>query len=203
MALPSEIPAQYNEEAAGYMSVRPVVRQTFRLAELLDMVLSVTGKDTARIEQIFRAGTTVYNGFRYRWEPLSPEAGEIDRLLAGFPDDEPNRPFDAKSVTAVLFEMGGGTQRTVRQIPRAEASAKRFLAKQSPWDVLLLQTESRPPRYEKYSYSHRADTYRLSLSFPEAQELLAAVLGAAPRSQRRRWSALRPPAAVTFLCPRK
>jgi len=31
--------------------VRPIVRQTFLLDELLDMILSVTGKDAARIGQ--------------------------------------------------------------------------------------------------------------------------------------------------------
>ena len=44
MALPQEIPVRYTEEEAGYVSFRPVVRQTFRVHELLDMILSVTGK---------------------------------------------------------------------------------------------------------------------------------------------------------------
>ena len=41
------------------MSVRPVVRQTFRQDELLDMILRVTGKDVARVRQILRAGSIV------------------------------------------------------------------------------------------------------------------------------------------------
>jgi hypothetical protein len=33
--------------------------------------------------------------------------------------------------------------------------------------------------------------------------LLAAMLAAAPRKLKHRWSTLRPPAGVTFVCPRK
>src|SRR2546428_196706 len=34
MSLPESIPVRYTEEEAGYISVRPVVRQSFQLAEL-------------------------------------------------------------------------------------------------------------------------------------------------------------------------
>ena len=47
MPLPETIPVRYTEEEAGYVTVRPLVRQTFRLDELLDMILSVAGKDAA------------------------------------------------------------------------------------------------------------------------------------------------------------
>ena len=52
MTLPETIPVRYTEEEAGYVSFRPLVRQIFRLNELLDMVVSVTGKDQERIRQI-------------------------------------------------------------------------------------------------------------------------------------------------------
>ena len=45
MALPQEIGVRYAEDDAGYVSMRPVVKQTFRLNELADMVVSVVGKD--------------------------------------------------------------------------------------------------------------------------------------------------------------
>jgi hypothetical protein len=61
MPLPDAIPVRYTEEEAGYVSFRPVVRQSFRPDQLLDMVLSVTGKDPSRIKQIFRSGTVVFN----------------------------------------------------------------------------------------------------------------------------------------------
>ena len=110
MPLPETIAVRFTEEDAGYVTVRPVVRQVFRLAELVDMVLSVTGKNALRVQQIFRAGTVVYNGFRYSWEGFTCEGGELAALLAGFPDDDPSRAFNADAVTAVTLEIGGGTQ---------------------------------------------------------------------------------------------
>jgi hypothetical protein len=59
--LPETIPVKYTEEEAEYVSIRPVVRQSFRAAELVDMVLAVTGKDLPRIQQILRSGTVVFD----------------------------------------------------------------------------------------------------------------------------------------------
>ena len=56
MSLPLQIPVRYSDEDAGYVSMRPVVKQTFKLHELTDMVVSVVGKDPARVQQIFRTG---------------------------------------------------------------------------------------------------------------------------------------------------
>lgn len=202
MPLPQQIDLRYTEEDAGYVSVRPVVKQTFQLDELADMVVSVVGKDSARVQQIFRTGTVVYNGYRYSWQAIPAELAEIEALLAPFPDDDPSRPFNPAKAKAVLFEMGGGSQRTVVEITRAEASEKKLFAKSSPWDVLKEAAGAAKPRYEKYSHAQRADLFRLSLPFEQAQQLLGAMLAAAPRGLRHRWSTLRPPAAVTFLCPR-
>ena len=202
MPLPNMIPLRYTEEDAGYMSVRPVVKQTFRLSELADMVVSVAGKNATRVQQIFRSGTVVYHGYRYWWEPLAADAAEIENLLIPFPEDDPSRPFVPNEAGAVLLEMGGGTQRAVGELSRSEASEKRLFAKQSPWDILLAYASSRPARYERYDHSRKADLFRLAVPFDQAQSLLAAMLEAAPRKLRQRWSTLRPPAAVTFLCPR-
>jgi hypothetical protein len=202
MALPEHIPVQYTEEDAGYMSVRPVVKQTFQLHELTDMVVSVAGKDAARVQQIFRGGTVVYNGYRYRWDALPAELAEIERLLLPFPEDDPARPFAPEKATGVLLEIGGGTQRRVVELSRAEAAEKKLFAKQSPWDVLVAFAAGKTARYEKYAHARRADLYRVSLPFNEAQDLLAAMLEVAPRKLKFRWSTLRPPASVTFVCPR-
>jgi hypothetical protein len=67
MPLPETIPVRYTDEEAGYVTVRPVVRQTFLLEELLDMILSVAGKDAARVRQLLHSGTIVYHFFRYSW----------------------------------------------------------------------------------------------------------------------------------------
>lgn len=202
MALPEQIAVRYTEEDAGYMSVRPVVKQTFRLPELVDMVVSVAGKDAARVQQIFHSGTVVYHGYRYWWEALTADAGELALLLASFPEDEPARTFLPRQATSVLLEMGGGAQRTVTEILRQDAAAKKLFAKHSPWDVLINWVDGQAARYEKYDHGRKADLFRISLPFDKAQLLLAALLDAAPRKLRYRWSTLRPAAAVTFVCPR-
>ena len=81
MPLPSQIPVRYTEEDAGFVSVRPVVNQTFQLHELVDMVVSVAGKDAARVQQIFRTGTVIYNGYRYWWDALPADREEIEQIL--------------------------------------------------------------------------------------------------------------------------
>jgi hypothetical protein len=203
MPLPEQIPLRYTEEDAGFVSVRPVVKQTFRLHELVDMVVSVAGKNAARVQQIFRSGTVVYNGYRYWWDALPAEREEIERLLLGFPEDDPSRPFESEQATAVLLEIGGGAQRTVVEISRHDAAQKKLFAKHSPWDVLTAFASGKTARYEKYAHARRADLFRLSLPFDQAQQLLAAILAAAPRKLKYRWSTLRPPATLTFVCPRE
>ena len=167
------------------------------------MVVSIAGKDAARVQQIFRSGTVVYHGYRYWWDALSADPGEIETLLAGFPDDDPLRPFQPAEATAVLFEMGGGAQRVVTEIPRHDAAQKKFLARQSPWDVLVAWARTQSPRYDKFDHARKADLFRISIPFPQAQQLLAAMLAAAPRKLKHRWSTLRPPASITFVCARQ
>jgi hypothetical protein len=202
MPLPETIAVRFTEDDAGYVTVRPVVRQVFRLAELVDMVLSITGKNPLRVQQIFRAGTLVYNGFRYSWDGFAPEANELAALLAAFPDDDPSRAFNADAVTAVTLEIGGGTQRSLIAITHREASARRLFQKQSPWEILLGAARESAPRYEKYSHAQRGDVYRLYLSAEAALALQKELLNSAPRSLRKKFAGMPTPAALSFLIPR-
>ena len=202
MPLPETIAMRFTEEDAGYVTVRPVVKQTFRLAELTDMVVSVTGKNASRVQQIFRAGTVVYNGYRYWWDGFASKEDEVRDLLALFPDDDPARVFDPAEVTAVSLEIGGGTQRSLVGIARREASAKKLFHKRNPWEILLKAAQDSTPRYEKYSHAERADVYRVHLPFEMAASLLKQVLNASPRVLRKKLSALQPPAALLFFIPR-
>jgi hypothetical protein len=202
MPLPETIAMRFTEEDAGYVTVRPVVKQTFRLAELTDMVVSVTGKNASRVQQIFRAGTVVYNGYRYWWDGFASKEDEVRGLLALFPDDDPARVFDPAEVTAVSLEIGGGTQRSLVGIARREASAKKLFHQRNPWEILLKAAQDSTPRYEKYSHAERADVYRVHLSFEIAASLLKQILDASPRVLRKKLSALQPPAALLFFIPR-
>ena len=202
MPLPETIAMRFTEDDAGYVTVRPVVKQTFRLPELADMVVSVTGKNAVRVQQIFRAGTVVYNGYRYWWDGFASKEDEVAGLLALFPDDDPARLFNPAQVIAVSLEIGGGTQRSLVGIVRREASAKKLFRTRSPWEILLKAAQDSTPRYEKYSYAERADVYRVHLSFETAASLLKQVMAASPRGLRKKLAALQPPAAILFFIPR-
>ncbi len=202
MPLPETISVRFTEEDAGYVTVRPVVKQTFRLAELADMVVSVTGKNVGRVQQILRTGTVVYNGYRYWWDGFPSNEYEVTGLLALFPDDDPSRPFDPAQVTAVSLEIGGGPQRSLVSITRSEASAKKLFHKRSPWEILLEAAQDSAPRYTKYSHADRADVYRAHPSPEMAAALLKEALNASPRALRRKLVALQPPSALLFFVHR-
>jgi hypothetical protein len=203
MPLPETIAMRFTEEDAGYVTVRPVVKQTFRLAELVDMVVSVTGKNVPRVQQIFRAGTVVYNGYRYWWDGFSAPENEIAGLLTLFPEDDPARFFNPSEVSAVSLEIGGGTQRSLVGIARREASAKSLFQKRSPWEILVAAAKDSTPRYEKYSHAERADVYRVHLSPEMAASLLKQLRDASPRSLRKKLAPLHTPAAILFFAPRQ
>jgi hypothetical protein len=202
MPLPETIAMRFTQEDAGYVTVRPVVKQTFRIAELADMVVSVTGKNVPRVQQIFRAGTVVYNGYRYWWDGFPSNENEVTGLLALFPADDPARLLNSAEVTAVTLEIGGGTQRSLVGIARDEASAKRIFHKRSPWEILLSAAKDSTPRYEKYSHAARADVYRVHLSSETAALLLKQMLDASQRALRKKLAALQPPAAILCFVPR-
>ena len=202
MPLPESIAMRFTEEDAGYVTVRPVVKQTFRLGELADMVVSVTGKNVSRVQQIFRTGTVVYNGYRYWWEGFASSENEVVALLATLPDDDPARTFNPNHVTAVTLEIGGGAQCSLAGITRHEASAKKLFHRWSPWEILFIAVKDAAPRYEKYSHADRADIYRLHLSPQKAASLMKQLQDASPRSLRKKLAALQPPAAILFFSPR-
>ena len=192
----------FTEEDAGYVTVRPVVKQTFRISELADMVVNVTGKNILRVEQIFRAGTVVYNGYRYWWGGFNSNENELAGLLSHFPDDDPSRLFNPAEITAISLEIGGGTQRTLERIAKREASAKRTFSKRSPWENFLQVAQDSTPRYEKYSYTDRADVYRVHLSAEKAALLMKDAAKTSPRALRSRLAALQPPAALLLFSRR-
>ncbi len=203
MSLPETIAVRFTEEEAGYISVRPVLRQNFRLGELADMIVRVTGKHPERVAQILRAGSVTYNGFRYWWPGFSASPGELRELLLPFPENDPSRLFRFEEAAGVILESGGGPSRSRIELPRAQASARRLFWRRSPWQLLAAAARDFPPAYEQYSYAHRADLFRRTLSFEEGNRLLAALFDAAPRSLRALLRSAPPPSALLFLCPRK
>ena len=203
MPLPETIPVKYTEEEAEYLSLRPVVRQTFRIRELVDMVLGVTGKDVPRIRQILRSGTVVFHFYRYWWAGFEAEEGELRALLGSFPDRDPARLFHMDDCSAVLFESGGHPPRYSVEIRREAASRKRLFHSRSFWDRIAALAQARPPAYVDYSYPRRADLYGVDVSPSEIEALVQDAQHLATRSLRVQLTKLAATARVVFVCPRQ
>src|SRR5260370_36697830 len=110
------------------------------------MVVSVTGKNVSRVQQIFRTGTVVYNGYRYWWDGFPANETELTGLLALFPDDDPSRPFNPAEVTAVSLEIGGCAPPSLVVIPPAGRSPKEVFHEHSTsGDLLGAAQGSMPP----------------------------------------------------------
>ena len=203
MPLPDTIPVKYTEEEAEYINVRPVVKQTFRLAELVDMILSVTGKDVARVQQILHSGSVSYHFYRYWWPALDATPEELAALLAKFPDADSSRPFRPEECTSVLLETSRHPARRSLELSRDVASRKRFFRSRSFWHALLEFARCTRPHYQEYSYAHRADAFARGLSPAESASLARDVEGLAPRSLRAKLASLPEISRIIYLCPRQ
>jgi hypothetical protein len=200
--LPETIPVRYTDEEAGYVTVRPVVKQTFTLEELLDMVLSVAGKDVTRVRQLLHSGTVVYHFYRYSWPGFDADEAELAAALARFPDADPARPFAPDHCTVAILETGGLTPRNILELPQATASKRRMFRGQSFWDGLLAIAANENVRYYRYSYGRRADLYRLDLDGENVFLINQAAERLAPRNLRATLAAVNGAASILFVCPR-
>jgi hypothetical protein len=201
MPLPDMIPVRYTEEEAGYVSFRPVMRQSFRPDQLLDMVLSVTGKDPPRIKQILRSGTVVFHFYRYWWTGFDIDQSELAGLLARFPDPDPSREFRSSECTIVAIESGAAPPRPTLEIQTKAISGRRLFRRRSFWDALLAEVSANSVAYQGYSFAHHGDLYRLELT-PESRGRLAAAGSLAPRAMHKELQAIGHAARVVFVCPR-
>jgi len=167
MGLPERVRVKLLSEVAEYVSATRVVQRDFPIAELLEAVVSVGGKNAERVGQILGAGSMVVGDYRYRWEPLRAASAEIEPLLTRFPDPQPDRPFDAARCVYAILHAGVETIR----LPREEAARRRFLKKASFWDTLMNVAAARTPRYHTYSYRDRADVYVFEPTAEEERRL--------------------------------
>ena len=202
MPLPETISVRYTEEEAGYVTVRPLVRQTFRLDELLDMILSVAGKDAARIRQLLHSGTVVYHFYRYSWAGFDASEAELAAALAHFPDADPSRPFPSGQCTNALFDGPGANPKRLLELDRTTASKRRLFRGQSFWGRLLEIATAGNPAYQEYSYSRRADIYRLDLNAENISRMEEAAERLATGKLRSALRVLPGAARVLFVCPR-
>jgi hypothetical protein len=166
------------------------------------MVLSVTGKDAARIRQILRSGTVVFHFYRYWWPGFDIDEPELTQILRRFPDPDPSREFRGAECTIIAIESAATPPRPSAEIEKRAISTSRLFRRQSFWDALLNEVSSNPLAYHGYSFAHRADLYRLELTAESRARLAAAAVALSPRAIRRELEAIRQASRVVFICPR-
>lgn len=158
MALPATIRVKLSTEAAGSITMTPVVVEEIPFRELAGEIAAVCGKDGARFEAILRRGSLVSGATRFRWEPVAVSPEELAEALAMLPDPEPQRPFDASRCVRA-FLAGPGVR---VEIFREAAAARRLFRRASFWERLL--EAAAEARYVTYAYRERADSYRAAIS---------------------------------------
>ncbi len=202
MPLPETIPVRFTEEEAEYVSIRPVRRQIFKLRELVDMILSVTGRDLPRVQQILRTGTIVFHFYRYWWQGFETDPAEISAVLAEFPSDDPTRAFSADACVTIVLESSMKTRQSI-DVNKKDADHRSLFASRSFWECLLgLAAPPQEIKYGGYSFARRADLYRVELSAEEAASLQRNAAKFASRAQRGAIETLGAVARVLYVCPR-
>jgi hypothetical protein len=200
--LPETIPVRFTEEEAEYVSIRPVRRQIFKLRELVDMVLCVTGRDLPRVQQILRTGTIVFHFYRYWWQGFETDSAELSAVLAEFPADDPSRAFSPDACSVIMLESAVKGRQSI-DVDKKDADHKSLFASQSFWDSLLaLAKAPQEIKYGGYSFARRADLYRIELSAEQTARLQRDAAKFAPRSLRGATEALGAAARIVFVCPR-
>ena len=173
MALPPTIRVKLSSEAAGSISLTPVVAQELPLRDLIEYMLGVTGKDEARIRELLLRGTLVSGSSRFRWTGWEPEAGDLrdlGDLLATFPNPDPSCVFRPADCTRVILR--GGRQSI--ELTREAGSRKGLFQRKTFWDALMDVIAAAPPEYSTYSYRDRSDRYLREFTRAEIDRLRAA-----------------------------
>jgi hypothetical protein len=170
MALPTTIRVKLSSEAAGSISLTPVVAQDLPLRELIEHMLGVTGKDEARIRDLLLRGALVSGASRFRWAGWEVEAGDLRELLATFPDPDPSCAFQPTRCTRVILRGG----RQPIEITREAGSRKNLFQRKTFWNALMKVIAAAAPQYSGYSYRDRSDRYVREFSRADLEQLRAA-----------------------------
>jgi hypothetical protein len=167
MGLPPTIRVKISSEAAESLALTPVVVREMPVRELIEAMLGVAGKDAARIGDLLGRGVLVTGGSRLRWQGWTADREGIEAVLAGFPDPEPERPFQPGACVRAVLK--GGNARI--EIAREAGRERRLLQKQCFWDALMEVAAASAPRYAGYSYRERADHYSAEIAREGAERL--------------------------------
>jgi hypothetical protein len=167
MPLPESVRVKLSSEAAESISITPVVIQEIPVRELIEHMLGITGKDTARLHDLLLRGSLVSGASRFRWTGWDATHADIDALLATFPNPEPQRPFTAERCVKAALRAPG----RVIEIPREVGIRKPLFRRGTFWDTLMGIAVEGKARYIDYSYRDRADHYSAALSLAGLERL--------------------------------
>jgi hypothetical protein len=167
MALPTTIRVKLSSEAAESIALTPVVVQELPMAELIEHMLGITGKDEGRIRELLKRGTLVSGASRFRWVGWDADAEGVRDVLATFPDDDPSRKFAAPRCVRVILRGG----RQAVEISREVGARKGLFQRASFWDLLMEVAGAGAATYGGYSYKDRADRYSRELTLAEAERI--------------------------------
>ena len=174
MALPPTVRVKLSSEAAGSISITPVVVREMPVRELVEYMLGVTGKDEARVRELLLRGSLVSGASRFRWTGWDAGLENVRELLATFPDPDPARSFDASQCTRATLRGG----RQPIEIGREAGARKGLFQRESFWDALMKviggASPADAPVYMGYSYGERADRYLREFTRAELGQLRAA-----------------------------
>jgi hypothetical protein len=168
--LPERVLVKISSEAAGPISVTPVVAEDMPVSALLELLLEIAGKDPQRIRELLLRGVAVQGASRFRWQKIEAELASIDAALRAFPDADPTREFDAEQ----CFHARLRGPRGHMDMPRELAHRKRLLARKSFWSALMEMAATARPEYLEYSYQAKADAYRLELTPAQSVQVIGA-----------------------------
>jgi len=169
MPAPASVRVKLSSEAAGAISITPVVVRDLPFCELLEEIAAVCGKDVVRAAETLRRGNLVSGATRFRWQSVELTTAELSTALAFLPDPEPARPFAAARCTQAVFAGPG----VLIPFERGAGLAHRLFQRATFWDALM--QASAEAVYVTYRYRERADLYRASLSL-EYRALVRAAL---------------------------
>ncbi len=145
-----------SSEAAGAISLTPVVARDMPVRELIGLMLAVTGKDSARVRELLLRGTLVSGASRFRWTGWEADTASLLAMLESFPDPDPSRPFAAERCVLTVLHGAG----RVIELPKEIAGRRGLLRRSSFWGELMKIASAAAPRYLDYSYKEQADRYR-------------------------------------------
>ena len=170
MALPATVRVKLSSEAAGAITITPVVVQELPIRELVGHMLAIAGKDEARLCEILLRGSLVSGASRLRWAGWEADCESLRELLAAFPDPDPTLVFAPSRCTRAALTGG----RQAIEVGREAAASRGLFRRSGFWEELMEMAIGSGPVYAGYSYRDATDRYRCLLTAGTCARLRAA-----------------------------